>query len=140
MSGGLIEDLNEWHVFTIVRNTFDLVWSNWYLVNDYFRKINQPEIDWNEYMMRLQTIPHARDSINQSRFICGVDNVDIIMFENLTQDVKRVVNVDLPKKFNSNNYKDRQTHYTQAYNNQDIKLIKAMYAEDIERYKFTYGD
>ena len=139
-SAGLIEDVNEWHVFTIIRNTFDLVWSNWYLVNINLRRNNQPEFDWNEYIQQLRTRPALRDNINQSRYIYGADNVEIIMFENLTQDVKRVVNVDLPKIFNNDGYKDRQTHYTQSYDDRSIKLVKAIYAEDIERYKFTYDD
>lgn len=140
LNSGLIEDVNEWHVLTIVRNTFDLVWSNWYLVNDHFRNTNQPEINWNQYMRRLQTSPNARDRINQSRYIREVEGVDIIAFENLTQDIKRVVGVDLTKKSNHDKYINRQTYYTQAYDDQDIELVKIMYAEDIERYKFTYDD
>lgn len=140
MESGLIKNIKDWKIFTIARNTFDLVWSNWYLVNGYKEQKNIPLISWKQYIHLLQTDPLERNRVNQSRYIEGSNNVDVIMYENLTQDVKRIVNLDIPCKFNARGYENRVSHYSEVYDERDIGVIKELYTEDIKRYNFTYDD
>ena len=130
------KDFSDYSIWTITRNTFDLVWSSWFL-----SKKSYGELSFSEWIEWLHVNKHEQGNrINQSLYVEGVKNLNIISYENLVSDLREKLDLHTIKKFNANKYKSRKSHYSLDYSNDDIEKVKEMYKEDIEKYSFEFHD
>jgi len=142
------EKLSNYFSFTFVRNPWDRFVSAWkYLQRDvplnekYPRYDSKLSIPFSEFIENLEKDekPEAWQylSLPQSHFIGSPDFTG--RFETISDDLNLICEtLRLPikelKKQNSTIHKDYKEYYTAKTKN----IISKLYAEDIERFKYTF--
>lgn len=148
-------DLQDVYTFGFVRNPFDRAVSSW--------RFGGHGTSWNctfkEFCKKISKINLTPDNgravggdlifhaCEQHPFlICEKNSIraDYIgRFENLEKDYNHVRkklglgHIEIPHRNNSNK---NNTHYTEHYDKETIKIISDVYAKDIEHFGYKYGE
>ena len=134
------EKWNNYFIFTFVRNPYDRLISGY----SYCNKFNISFDNFMNNMMRFNCWIYWHSFMPQIRHITnekGESNINFIgKYENLYEDFNNVLQILDFRIVHKNEVKNKSTHkhYSQYYNNQNIKKINSILEDDLKNLDYSY--
>lgn len=132
--------------FSVVRNPWDRV-ASWFFFRQPFLKKDSKEYllmqeDFNKWLDKYINQPWEDTwfslKYSQSFWLGDAEYDIIIRFENLIEDLSKVDNLLSVASLGHKNKSSNNNNYREIYNQQSINLVKKVYEEDIERFKYSF--
>ena len=152
---------NDYYTFGCIRNPWDRVVSLYHFIKKQAKKFHEITDEQKQYKSyptllhryQLSFLPFDKfveespypQVFYQFYHIEKLRYNYFIRFENLKQDVIKVCNdlnlpCDITQLQHINRSKDRTADYTEYFNNKTKNIIAERYKQDIEYFKYEYGD
>ena|ERR1700747_2923151 len=142
-------NIDDYKIFSIVRNPFDRAVSDFYCCNSEFEKkpITEKNIDvlrntFDEFLDKYFTSGLKYDNHSDPQHIYLIDNdsnlipnIIIMRFENLDNDFKQLNLGDLSKHVNKSN--NKINNYKDYYNESSKQKVIDFYKKDFEMFDYS---
>ena len=141
------EDVENFYIFTMVRNPWDRLVSYYHWLK--FQTFEHPAValakaqNFSNFLNHIETKSNIRDAPYGSyvRDANGVERcTQFVRLEHLEQDLKPLESHlgFAMRPFPQTNASDREQDYRTAYSDQDAELIKTLCSEDIRRFGYAF--
>jgi len=147
-------DINEYKLFTFVRNPFARIVSAFFYLRDtelrfrcdrqFRNEMGLRETDFNQFVKEklLDTsYMHFDQIIDKYIMSCDLDKFDFIgKTENMQTDCDEICDIiNRPKRVLPYTNKSKHKHYTEYYNDETKQIVAEKYAKDIEYFGYEFG-
>jgi hypothetical protein len=144
------ELLNEYFVWTTVRNPYSRTVSMWKFLKKY-RQISR-KLSFNDFINYLHldllnlNRAHEKHPLGQIDFIesliGSIENLDFVgRLENIQQDFNNVCDkIGIPQQQLPHKNKSKHKHYTEYYDDETRSIVAEKYAKDIEYFGYKFGE
>lgn len=139
------ESSDKYFKFTFVRNPWSRIVSNWTMFTKYTGRIRQLQSMTNEDLSNFEDFVNFAKKANNHHWVPQVlflpEEPDFIgRVENFNEDFSKLchqlgIDIELPPKTGSSEHKPYWEYYTPSL----VETVGEMYAEDIERFGYTFG-
>ena len=142
-----IEKLGLYFKFSIVRNPYERILSEFKYAQQIYTKFNNSSFnrfvkrDWGNSRRHSTIKQHIRPQYEFLYNDNGKCLVDFIgRFENLQQDFNIICdNIGIPHQLLPHQNKSKHKHYTEYYDDETRQIVAEKYAKDIEYFGYEFG-
>jgi hypothetical protein len=135
------QELKSYFKFTIVRNPFDRIVSEYFYSRK--RRLTQSR-DFKTFVVNgeIDTQSYPNHNIPQIDFFVDKKRIDYIAkFENLQEDFKTICDkIKIPHQELPHHNNTKHKHYTEYYDDETRQIVAEKYAKDIEYFNYEFGE
>lgn len=135
--------LNNFLKFTVIRNPWDRMVSNYFYSK---RRDSKKYSTFNEFVFQPKYANqyHQKHDLSQFDFVCdnqGKINIDYFCrFENLQHDFNMICDkLEISRSQLPHTKKTNHKHYTEYYDDQTRQIVAERYAKDIKYFGYEFG-
>ena len=140
------DTLDQYQIFTVVRNPFDRIVSEYHHVihNDWateYKNLSFDEFVKKSIFTDVETRIRIFDAHiePQTYFIKGCENIKVFKYENLEECFNWIRQIVGDNISFGHERKSERRPYNEYYKNSDtIKLVSEFYKEDLERFSYSF--
>ena len=148
-------DINEYKLFTFVRNPFARIVSAFFYLRDtnlryrqdrHFRnKFNLQQMNFSEFVkekLLIANYPHLDEIVDKYIHSDDIEKFDFIgKTENMQNDCDLLCDIiKRPKRVLPHTNKSKHKHYTEYYDDETRQIVAEKYAKDIEYFGYEFGE
>ena len=134
-------NIEKYYIFSVIRNPWDRLLSIYNEPNNPFKIEDKTFNDW---ISNFLDIGPRNILVNQYEYLIYMENSYInyiCKFEKLEEDFNKVCDIlKIKNKKLPHINKTNHIHYTDAYTDKTINIVKNLYFKDIEYFEYKFGD